>query len=233
MRTISKWLMAALCAPVVLVGCTNDEPKQREAFTQFLQTRITDKPGVHVPQPSQKDKDAWGPYVSHYAVITDFHEAMNRDIGVRFQALIGKGRISSAADVVQRRDDLVAARDAVPELTKAIAEKLTTADAEHVALKQPADLKSVFDKAYEQTVTAPAKGFQEALPVMGATYAAGVEIADFLKAHPDQVKVVGSTFQVVDPSIQGQLNQLIEQLNEKSRQISAVQGKLQAVINGR
>ena len=33
---------------VVLVAC-DDEPAERKAFIAFLQTRIIDKPGLHVP----------------------------------------------------------------------------------------------------------------------------------------------------------------------------------------
>lgn len=43
-------LLLAVALPLLLTGCGDKEPEQRTAFTQFLQTRIIDKPGVHAPK---------------------------------------------------------------------------------------------------------------------------------------------------------------------------------------
>ena len=51
MKTLFRpFLLLALALPLVLAACGSKEPEQRAAFTQFLQTRIVDKPGVRVPK---------------------------------------------------------------------------------------------------------------------------------------------------------------------------------------
>ena len=44
------FLVLAAALPFMLAACGDKEPEQRAAFTQFLQTRIVDKPGVRVPK---------------------------------------------------------------------------------------------------------------------------------------------------------------------------------------
>ena len=46
----------ALALPLLLAACGDKEPEQRAAFTQFLQTRIIDKPGVRVPQLTAEER---------------------------------------------------------------------------------------------------------------------------------------------------------------------------------
>ena len=79
--TRHHWRSAArvLAATVVtaLVGCGDQAADQRKAFTAFLQTRIIDKPGIHVPQLSEDERKAFGPYVADYAIITTFHKVLN------------------------------------------------------------------------------------------------------------------------------------------------------------
>jgi len=76
---------------------------------------------------------------------------------------IDRGAIHSLDDVVTRHADFVAARDGMAQLRQAIDKQLAAADTAHAALKQPDDLKPVFDKAYERDVTIPAKAFEEHL----------------------------------------------------------------------
>ena len=64
---------------MLLAACGDKEPEQRAAFTQFLQTRIIDKPGVRVPQLTAEEK-SFGDYAAHYAVITDFNSGMDASV---------------------------------------------------------------------------------------------------------------------------------------------------------
>ena len=50
LRNSRRQFLAGLSVTFLLAGCGDDEPKQRKAFIEFLQTRIVDKPGVHVPR---------------------------------------------------------------------------------------------------------------------------------------------------------------------------------------
>ena len=87
------WLAAAL-----LAGCSQ-EPKQRAAFIDFLQTRILDKKSGVVPILTKQDKDTLGDdYAKQYAVIQDFHEALNDTVSKPASDLLSKGSFNSIGD---------------------------------------------------------------------------------------------------------------------------------------
>lgn len=54
-----------------LAGCGEEAP-QRKAFIQFPQTRIIDKPGLHIPIMSDQDITNFGPYADQYRIMNGF-----------------------------------------------------------------------------------------------------------------------------------------------------------------
>lgn len=157
------FLLLALALPLVLAACGSKEPEQRAAFTQFLQTRIVDKPGVRVPKLTEKEKKSFGDYASHYAMISDFNAAMDASVKPMGN-LMQKGAVRSLNDVIARRDDIKTVQAALKDMGEALGNEQAKADAARAQLKQPDDLKAVYDKAYAKTVTVPADTFHEVLP---------------------------------------------------------------------
>ncbi len=78
------------------------------------------------------------------------------------------------------------------DLRTELDKQLAAADAAHAALKQPADLKSVFDAAYGRDVTGPANAFQQVIPVAESALAAAVDVGDFIAQHGNAVSVQGA-----------------------------------------
>ncbi len=78
------------------------------------------------------------------------------------------------------------------DLRTELDKQLAAADAAHAALKQPADLKSVFDAAYGRDVTGPANAFQQVIPVAESALAAAVDVGDFIAQHGKAVSVQGA-----------------------------------------
>src|SRR5271167_2846482 len=60
-----------------LAGCGDDEPTQRAAFIAFLNERIVNKPGVHLPVPTDDEVKSFGPYAAQFNVIADFNHKMD------------------------------------------------------------------------------------------------------------------------------------------------------------
>jgi uncharacterized protein (DUF2267 family) len=227
-----KLIFSVISVALALSACSGKEPQQRRAFANLLQARLSAE-GSPAVSLSPAEASAIGGYADDYAVISDFQLSLRDDVETRFRDLMNEGRKAADVGPVARRGALAQARDAAVALAQLLRDDLAKAEAGKAALELPADLKPIYDKAFEKNVSDPAAAFLEVLPTVGQTFAADVAIADFIAAHPGQLEVSGTVILVHDPSIQGQLNQLIDELNEKSRQISAVQGKLQAVINGR
>jgi hypothetical protein len=214
-----------------VAGC-NDEPAQRKAFIGFLQTRILDKPGLHVPHLTQDEAKSFGPYARHYAIITDFNDGLDRSVAVPMQEAISRGAIHSIDEVVTRHADFIAARDGIAQLRAAIDKQLATADAAHAALQQPDDLKPVFDKAYERDVTIPAKAFADIFPDLSQALTAIVDLGDFLEQHKDTVSINGTALQTTDRALQPRLQALVDALIAKNEAIAKAQQNLRTVLNG-
>jgi hypothetical protein len=216
---------------LVLAGC-NDEPEQRKAFIEFLQTRIIDKPGLHVPHLTADETKSFGPYADQYAIITNFNDGLDKSVAQPMAQAIDRGAIHSLDDVVTRHADFVAARDGMAQLRQAIDKQLASADTAHAALKQPDDLKPVFDKAYERDVTIPAKAFEDIFPDLSQALSAIIDLGDFIQQHKDKVTINGSVLQTSDPALQPRLQALVDAVIAKNDAIAKAQEHLRDVMNG-
>ena len=235
MRTFIQRLgaMSLLVAfSLALVACGNKEAEQRKAFISFLQTRVLDKPGLRVPVPTAEEKASFGDYAQHYAVITDFNEGMNKSVSQPMTQILAKGALRSIADLPARRDDLKAAKDGLTGLRTALDQQSARADAAHAQLKQPDDLKQVYDKAYAKTVTTPSATFKEVFPALDTVFDSALAIGDFMEKNKSKIQISGSSVAVTDPTVQAELNKMLQQLNGQSAAINAAQQKMQAVVRG-
>lgn len=223
---------AAMVLLVLCLAACHDEPAERKAFIAFLQTRILDKPGVHVPHPSPEEAASFGDYAKQYAIITDFNDGLDRSVARPMAEAIERGAIRSLDEVVTRHADFVAARDGIAQLRGAIDQELAKADAAHAALKQPPDLKAVFDKAYERDVTIPAKAFADIFPNLSQALTAIVDLGDFIALHKDVVSIDGATLQTSDPALQPRLQALLNALLARHEAIAKAQQNLRSVLNG-
>jgi hypothetical protein len=233
MKSLFRPLLVLVAAlPLVLAACGDKEPEQRAAFTQFLQTRIVDKPGVRVPKLTDEEKKSFGDYAAQYAVITDFNAGMDASVKP-LSGILQKGQVRSLNDIVTRRDDLKTVRASLDDMNTALKEERAKADAARAQLKQPEDLKAVYDKAYEKTVSLPADTFTDVLPQINATYDASLKIADYVEAHKAQIEIKGSSVTVTDAAVQAELNKLLQDLNAQAKNVQQAQTRLQAVVMGR
>ncbi|MFY3436364.1 DUF3053 domain-containing protein [Achromobacter sp. SLBN-14] len=223
-------LVAAL--PLMLAACGDKEPEQRAAFTQFLQTRIVDKPGVRVPKLTEEEKKSFGDYAAHYAIITDFNAGMDASVKP-LSGILQKGQVRSVNDIVTRREDLKSVRAGLNDMNAALKEHRAKADAAHAQLKQPEDLKAVYDKAYEKTITLPADTFGDVLPQINATYDVTLKIADYVEANKSKIDISSNSVTVTDPAVQAELNKLLQEMNAQAKNVQQAQTRLQAVIMGR
>lgn len=226
-----QWLLA-LALPLLLTACGSSEPDQRAAFKQFLQTRIIDKPGVHVPKLTPDESKSFGDYTRDYAVITDFNSGMDASTKP-LNGFVQKGAFRSLGDVIERRDDLKTVQTGVNDLIAQLKQELAKADAAHAQLKQPDDLKTVYDSAYDRTVTVPANALLTVMPQVNGTFESGLKVADYVDAHKAQIQINGSAVQVTDAKVQAELNTLLQDLNAKARVVQEAQTRMQAVLLGR
>jgi hypothetical protein len=225
------WLLT-IALPLALVACGSSEPDQRTAFKQFLQTRIVDKPGVHVPKLTPDESKSFGEYATHYAVITDFNSSMDASVKP-LASLVQKSTVRSLGEVVSRREDFRAVQSGLNDMAVQLKAQQAKADSAHTQLKQPEDLKGVYDSAYDRTVSVPANTFLSVVPQINSTLDASLKVADYLDAHKAQIEINGPVVKVKDAKVQAELNALLQDLNAQAQTVQKAQARLQTVMLGR
>jgi soluble cytochrome b562 len=226
-----RTLLAAVLVAAFGIAACDSEPAQRKAFIEFLQSRIVGKPGVHVPKPAAEQTATFGPYAKHYDVITEFHAGLDQVVTKPLQHAL-QAAPRSLDQLGPKRQEIAEIRGGMASIRAALDKQLAAADAAHAALKQPDDLKPVYDAAYDRVVSQPAKAFAEIFPDVDEATKAILSLAEFLDRNGDKIKINGSMLQVADPSLQPQLQSLINALRAKQEAIQKAQQRLRSIVSG-
>jgi hypothetical protein len=228
----SSAIAALILVGVSLAACGDDEAAQRKAFMEFLQTRIIDKPGVHVPQLNSELESKLGVYAKHYAVITTFNSGMDEWVKGFFNKAVRLASVTSISDAVARRDDIAAVRAQLAEMRAVLAQKLATAEATRGELPQPEDLKPVYEAAFDRDVRSTVTGFQSELPLFEDALQSMLALADYINAHHDKVTLQGSTVTANDSKTLAEINALLQDVNKKAAQLQEAQRRLNKMVTG-
>jgi hypothetical protein len=217
---------------VGLVACGNSEADQRKAFITFLQTRIVDKAGIHVPSLTGEEKSSFGIYYDQYMLIGDFNREMNKILTGPYK--IAQSRApGSIQELIARRADLRAMAEAIGHAGADARKLLADTNAKRAALKQPDNLKPVYAAAYERDVTAPAEAFLATIPEATGALEKSWQFADYLDAHRASVRVSGSRIQTADSKTNAEVSQLLNAVNAQNRRLTEVRQRLRVVTTGR
>jgi hypothetical protein len=100
------------------------------------------------------------------------------------------------------------------------------------ALKQPDDLKPVYDTAFDKTVTVPTNAFREAVPLAQGIIDTAANVGDYVADHPDTVKISGGQLQPTNAKTQAELAALVNALTAQGATFNAAQRKVRAAVTG-
>jgi hypothetical protein len=114
----------------------------------------------------------------------------------------------------------------------ALAGALAQADASHAKLDQPADLKPVYDKAYDRLVTEPAAAFKSIVPVMDKVLGEAIAMGQYIDEHRASVRLSGPMIETSDPAIQSAIGDKLRSLQSNQQAVQAAQARMQAVVYG-
>jgi hypothetical protein len=223
----------ALIAVSGLASCGDNEPAERKAFIAFLQTYVLDKPGVHVPKPTDADLKSFGGYAEHYKVITNFTaDPEMMAVGKQMADAIQAGAPRSLQEVLDRQQTVQTVRESLAKLRAPLDQKFAAAESARDALRQPPDLKTVFGAAFERDVGDPARAFRGALPAADEALESVQKIAAFINTHRNAVTISGSTVQVNDAKLRTELNSLLQGMNAKGKVLQEHQRQVRTVLTG-
>ncbi|HBT30700.1 MAG TPA: DUF3053 domain-containing protein [Erwinia persicina] len=218
----------ALFMVLQLTGCGDNEADQRKAFIDFLQNTVM-RSGEHLPSLSEDQKQKFGPYVSDYAILFGFSQQVNRAVDSGLKPVVEElSAIRTPQDYLTRRDALRQASGSLGVLTQQIQAAKTQADSSKAALKQPSDLKTVYDNVYTTVVTQPATTLAPLLPALQALSQDAVQTGDFLQQQGANVSFSGSAIQFPNQAQATQYNALMSNLSANARALTQAQSVLNA-----
>jgi Protein of unknown function (DUF3053) len=223
---------AALSVAIVLAACGPGEATQAKAFQDFLQARILDKKGVRMPRLSDNDRKSFGRFSADYDIIVAFNDTLTDAMGTKLSDVMRRGNITSVASLIDRKGDIVAARDALSALSKAIVTARQTADAARAKVRQPDGLKPVYDKAYAKLVTQPAETVGGMLPSVEQGLTKSIAFAEFLAANRAKFEINGTMVQTADAKLLAQFNEHVEGMRASAGAVNDAKRKMHTLIQG-
>jgi Protein of unknown function (DUF3053) len=238
MSFLNRAARGAMCIlfAATLAAWGNSEADQRKAFIGFLQD-INNRPGIHFLVPTANDEKAFGPYLQHYAIILDFNKDMKAPMD-DFTAQIvklGFGPSPSPRTIEQLAAapvELTAAKDAVDKMEQVIETRLAKMNADRAALKQPDDLKTVYDKAFDKLVTTPTLAFENSAKALGNGIDAALVLVTYVNAHRSKLVVSGMHIQARDQRTLDELQPLMKAYQDAGERFVAAQRQSDRVLGG-
>jgi hypothetical protein len=224
--------LIVLAAP--LFACGDGEAEQRKAFISFLQD-INGRSGVHFLVPTAADEKAFGPYLQHYAIIMDYDNEMKApmdDFAAQIMKL-GYGPASTARTIEQMAatpQDLVVAKNAVDKMEQGMEMRLAKVNADRGALKQPDDLKAIYDKTFDKLVTAPTLAMENSAKTLETGLDASIKLADYINSHRGRLVVSGMQIQAKDQRTLDEVRPLLDAHQEAGARFVAAQREGQRIL---
>jgi hypothetical protein len=212
----------------------NSEADQRKAFIGFLQD-INNRPGIHFLVPTANDEKAFGPYLQHCAIILDFDKDMKAPMDDFLAQVIklGFGPNPSPRTLEQMAAapaDLTAAKDAVDKMEQIIETRLAKVNADRDALKQPDDLKAVYDKTFDKLVVAPTLAVENSAKALSTGTDAALALVTYINAHRAKLVVTGMQIQAKDQRTLDDLQPLMKAYQDAGERFIAAQRQSERVL---
>lgn len=231
--SVKRWLMPFVAIMMVfqLAACGDKEADQRKAFIDYLQNTVM-RGGIKVPTLSEDQKQKLGKYTGDYAILVTFSQNFSRATDSSLTPLDNViSQIRVPQDYLLKRDDIRQASGALNMLGQQIQNAKAQADGAKAALKQPDDLRAVYDKAYAKVVSDPANAVMPQIPMAASLAQDLLQAGDFLQAAGTQARFDNGGIQLQTQQQVAQYNQMMSNIAAKHQDLLAAQSRSTAVLN--
>ncbi|CAK9886797.1 MAG: hypothetical protein XXXJIFNMEKO3_03243 [Candidatus Erwinia impunctatus] len=228
-RQWTRWLVpfATFLLVFQLTGCGDKEAEQRKAFVDFLQNTAMRSSG-RLPTLSEDQKQKFGPLVSDYAILYGFSQQLNRTLDTGVKPVVETlSAIRTPQDYLTQRDTLHQVSGALTLATQQMQTAKMQAETSKAGLKQPDDLKAVYETVYNKVVLQPSTTFMPLLPALQTLCQNAVQAGDFLQQQGSQVTFNGMNIQFPTQQQAAQYNALMASLSASSQALNQAQSLLQ------
>ena len=195
-----------------LVGWGNSEADQRKAFIASLQD-INNRPGAHVLVPNANDEKAF-------------------DFIAQLIKLGPNPAPRTIEQIAATPSDLTAAKDGLDKMTQGIETRPAKINADRAALKQPDDLKAVYDKTFDKLVTAPAVAMENSAKALDTGIDAALALVTYINAHRGKLVVSGMQIQAKDQRTLDEIAPLMKAYQDAGERFVAAQRQSDRVLGG-
>ena len=210
----ARWFapLAALLMVVTLSGCFDKEGDQRKAFIDFLQNTAM-RSGDRLPTLTSEQKKQFGSLVSDYAILYGFSQQMNQAMDQGIKPVVDTvNGIRAPQDYLTQRNTLRQENGALNVLGQQVENAKMQADSALATLKQPEELKVVFDKVYAKVVTHPAEAIAPLIPAAQSLTQQLMQVGDYIAEQDGKVSFNAGGVQFPTSAQATQYNALVAPL---------------------
>jgi hypothetical protein len=175
--------------------------------------------------------------LQQYAIILDFDKDMKGpmdDFAAQIVKL-GYGPSPSPRTIEQMAAapaDLTAAKDAIDKMEKVIEARLAKVTADRAALKQPDDVKAVYDKTFDKLVVAPTLAFENSAKALSNGIDSALALVNYINAHRPKLVVSGMQIQAKDQRTLDELQPLMKAYQDAGERFVAAKRQSDRVLQG-
>ena len=185
-----------------------------------------------MPRLSEEDRKSFGRFSKDCDVIVTFNDTLTDAMCTKLPEVMRRGNITTVSALIERKGDIVASRDSLSALSRAIVTARQTADAARAKVNHPDGLKLVYDKAYAKLVTQPAEAVGGMLPGVEQALIKSIAFAEFLGANRAKFQFNGPMAETADAKLLAQFNVHVEGMRAAAVGVNDAQRKMRALIQG-
>ncbi len=228
-------IAAVILSAFALSACGDSEATQRKAFIDFLQQRVLKSKSAFIPAIPDEMRASFGPYAAHYDIFTNFDKQATSVFKEKFEKYGTLARqVNNLKAIQERWREIQEFRSNYSKESADTLRKLA-ADAETArsALKQPDDLKVVYDKAFDQVITKPVAIITDLFPTMDAALESMVEMGQFLEENKGKISLNGMALMTDNQAILNRYNSMMEDYNANAKKVMSSSSKAMKELSGR
>jgi hypothetical protein len=230
-KHFTRWLAPvwALLVVLLLSACGDKEPEQRKAFIDYLQNTVV-RSGVNIPTLSEDQKQKFGNYVNDYAILVDFSQRFSKSVETGINPVLEQiSQIHTAQDYIFKNNDLSQSVGNLNLVEQQILTAKSLADRAQAALKQPEELKKIYNQVYSKSVTIPSNTLLPALPSIAGFVQDVMQVGAFLQAQGTQVSFNNSSVQLRTQQQVTEYNKMMANLVAKQQNFLNAQQAVKSV----